>query len=388
MNYNSAVMRTTDSTYGDVYGNVYKSNGSSLTLSCDRLVSSSDSSFTVTATLKDSNNSPIPSAVLRCECNNEVFDKATHSSGVCEFTIACDGSRKYDIRVSYTGTSSVSGCFATTSVYTIGAPETLTLQANHEIIQTGDSLDIVAVLTDDNGEGVPLATVNFYEEWTPGVRFSSEANIFQSGDTVDWGAQLIDTSDGSLVRKAGQTVNFYKELGGWTPPLDGTDNITSWTTGTNTTSNGEYTSHGSYLTSGWANEDIWTLSFDYKYSAATKKYVGLMPVCSSEINPFTDAKRADYAFATWEGSFPFYGLGAEYTVSPDDFTMPDQTEWNHIDIIKLTSTKLRVVFNSEYVWECTVPNLANLSTLHIGSRDNPSSRNAGDNVIYKNIEVR
>ena len=49
--------------------------------------------------------------------------------------------------------------------------------------------------------------MNFYEQWTPGLRVS--APVVQVGDTVDIHAQLIDTSDGSLVREAGHTVNVY-----------------------------------------------------------------------------------------------------------------------------------------------------------------------------------
>jgi len=51
--------------------------------------------------------------------------------------------------------------------------------------------------------------VNFYEQWTPGLRVSATPSIIQSGDASSVKAQLIDTVDGSLVREEGHTVNFY-----------------------------------------------------------------------------------------------------------------------------------------------------------------------------------
>lgn len=82
--------------------------------------------------------------------------------------------------------------------------------SDKQIIQTGETANIVGLLTDTIGEsviGVPGQTVNFYETFTPGLRVS--APVVQSGDTVDIHAQLIDTTDGSLVRESGHTVNMY-----------------------------------------------------------------------------------------------------------------------------------------------------------------------------------
>ena len=81
-----------------------------------------------------------------------------------------------------------------------------------DTIQIGETANIVGVLTGTSGDdviGIPGQTVNFYELWTPGLRVS--APIVQSGDTVDIKAQLIDSTDGSLVREAGHTVNVYME---------------------------------------------------------------------------------------------------------------------------------------------------------------------------------
>lgn len=168
------------------------------------------------------------------------------------------------------------------------------------------------------------------------------------------------------------------------PPLDGTDEITSWTNGTNNTADGIYTSHGSYLEPGWSNESLWKIEFDYKYTAT--RYIGTMFLCTSDINPFTDAKRNSYAITTWEGGFP-PGGSLTYTESPSSFTKPSQTAWNHVSIEKLDDTTIEMVLNDTYTWTATLSVLPNWNTIHIGSRDNPSSRNTGGNIQYRNIII-
>ena len=81
-----------------------------------------------------------------------------------------------------------------------------------QIIQTGETCNVIGLLTGKLGEsviGIPGQTVNFYEQWTPGLRVSATPGIIQSGDESSIKAQLIDTRDGSLVREEGHTVNFY-----------------------------------------------------------------------------------------------------------------------------------------------------------------------------------
>lgn len=169
------------------------------------------------------------------------------------------------------------------------------------------------------------------------------------------------------------------------PPLDGTDSITKWTNMTNKTENGVFYTHGSFLTDGWSNEGLWILDFDV--SCPSWRYIGLMPICSAEINPFTDAKKSSYAYTTWEGIN--YGNGFNSSVVSQEGS-PNITDrnWHHYHIEKLSSTQLKIVIDSTYTAIVNVPNMVNHSILHIGSRDNPSSRNSGGIVELKNILVQ
>ena len=156
---------------------------------------------------------------------------------------------------------------------------------------------------------------------------------------------------------------------------------------TNTTGNGIFQSHGSFLTEGWPNDILWQLDFDVSFSAWS--YVGMMPLCSEEINPYTDAKVNSYALCKWESfTYPTQGLNCS-VVSQDPHT-PDKTanKWHHVTIIKLTDTQIKVILDNEYEAILNVPNLQNIQTLHIGSRDNPASRNSGGIMSFKNIRVK
>lgn len=170
------------------------------------------------------------------------------------------------------------------------------------------------------------------------------------------------------------------------PKLDGSEDITSWTSMTNKTENGIYYSHGSFLTQGWSNAGLWQLDFDVM--ATAWRYVGLMPICSEEINPYTDAKNQSYSMTTWEGLTYMSGL-ASTIVSEDSMTkITSLNIWHHVTIKKLSSTQVEIIINNTYHSIRNVPNLANLTTLHIGTRDNPSSRNSGGIIQYKNIKIK
>jgi len=166
------------------------------------------------------------------------------------------------------------------------------------------------------------------------------------------------------------------------PPLDGTDEITSWS-GTNTTGDGLYSGRGGYLTEGWSNEGLWQLDFDVSYKAS--RYVGIMPICSEEINPFTDAKGKQYALTAWEGVAALTGLNST-SVGPVNYKYQSPDIFHHATLKKIAEDKLIWYFDSNE-WEITAPNLKNLQTLHIGMRDNPADRTTGGPVVYKNIRV-
>lgn len=168
------------------------------------------------------------------------------------------------------------------------------------------------------------------------------------------------------------------------PPLDGTDEITSWS-GTNKTEDGIYTTHGSFLTNGWSNEGLWQLTFDVAYTGSSLGYVGIMPICSEEIKPFTDEKNKSYSLTAWEGVACLNGLEAKVE-GPANYVYLGRMSYHTAILKKVAENKLEYYFDDK-VWYLTTDKLKDLDTLHIGSRDNPSAREFGQNVLYKNIKV-
>lgn len=170
------------------------------------------------------------------------------------------------------------------------------------------------------------------------------------------------------------------------PPLDGTDEITSWSLNNrvNKTENGEYIGTGSFLTQGWSNQGLWELECDFKYD--NKLYVGLMPICSEEINPYTDAKRNEYGLTTWEGNTGLAGLDCILIEGAQSSMGVNLSEYNHMIMRKIEDTKIEF-YLGENKWIYSVPKLPTLETLHIGVRDNPADRHSGGKIIYKNIKV-
>jgi len=194
----------------------------------------------------------------------------------------------------------------------------------------------------------------------------------------------LETSDEeSEVISIDNTNPTKKESILFEPALDGTDEITSWS-GTNITEDGTYSGRGSFLTEGWSNEGLWQLDFDVSYKSSW--YVGIMPICSEEINPFTDAKNKNYSMTAWEGVALIGGLGSEIISGPVNYKYQSPDIFHHATLKKIAEDKLIWYFDSNE-WELNVPNLKNLETLHIGIRDNPANRLQGGTVVYKNIKV-
>lgn len=187
--------------------------------------------------------------------------------------------------------------------------------------------------------------------------------------------------DGTL---SSETYTVYDYL--FVPKLDGADSITKWTDIPNNTSGGIFSSHGSFLTNGWSNEGLWELDFDVQ--CTSWRYVGLMPVCNDAIKPFTDAKASVNAMTTWEGISYMAGMGFSSWDSADSMSKITNTSWHHITLTKLSPTKVKIVIDNTYTAIGNYDKLPNHSVLHIGSRDNPSDRNSGGIVKYKNIIVK
>lgn len=168
------------------------------------------------------------------------------------------------------------------------------------------------------------------------------------------------------------------------PPLDGTDAITKWTSGTNNTKNGVFTSHGSFLTDGWSNNGLWQVDYDYRYTSTY--YIGLLLLCDN-VKITSDSLMSPSAWGGWEGQFPPQWGSFSILSAPSSFSKPSQTEWNHITIQKISENKVKLILNDTYEWIYQLNNLPNWSELHFGSKNNVSSPGTGGNIQFKNIRV-
>ena len=86
-----------------------------------------------------------------------------------------------------------------------------------QIIQTGETCNVIGLLTGNLGEsviGIPGQTVNFYETFTPGLKVDAIPEIIQVGEQSCITTQLIDTADGSLIREEGLPVKIYEDVDG------------------------------------------------------------------------------------------------------------------------------------------------------------------------------
>lgn len=243
---------------------------------------------------------------------------------------------------------------------------------------------LAATIVDANNNPLSNAYVDFYkndELWMPDIPTDSDGQAIVTYYSEGVGDVEIYAKIGNL---SSETYTVYDYL--FVPKLDGADSITKWTDIPNNTSGGIFSSHGSFLTAGWSNEGLWELDFDVQ--CTSWRYIGLMPVCSAEINPFTDAKASSYAMTTWEGISYMKGMGFSSWDNADSMSKITDGNWHHITITKLSATKVKIVIDNTYTAIGNYSNLPNHSTLHIGSRDNPADRNNGGIVKYKNIIVK
>ena len=212
----SVISSASDSTYGTLYSLGYLT-GSYLVYGGSRWVTPSDTTFSVSVTLKKhSDDSVIGSASVSCLVNETTtLTATTNSSGVASFNIpVSDYVCSYKLLFKYAGTNSIAGCFVGALVHTGSDSFDLDLVADKSIIQTTENSILVASVTgtDCNGETVGVAgqTVYFFEKWTPNIRLSCNASIIQSSETVTINGQLFDNDDGSLIKEAGHSVYSYE----------------------------------------------------------------------------------------------------------------------------------------------------------------------------------
>ena len=242
----------------------------------------------------------------------------------------------------------------------------------------------------------------FGDTWASGITCEAKNFVVKSMEEITTDVNGIATcnfiGDGggeeTYYAKANNSIsNNINILDGimYAPKLDGTENITSWSSLTNKTEDGIFYSHGSFLTDGWSNEGLWELEFECMCTTSNWKYIGVMPICMSEINPYTDAKRNNYALTTWEGfTYPSgFGTSPSYTNGGSFTKLKAANTWYKMKITKTSNTTLQITLNDTYTDILTnLNNLPNATTLHIGTRDNPASRNSGDIIRFRNIVVK
>ena len=182
---------------------------------------SSAEEFEVTGVLKkQSDGSVIASSSVRCIVNDALFDTGTtDNSGEVTFTIPSFDEFLYQVKLVFEGTNSIAGCTGYAVVH-VGDLDSIILRSQSNVVGEGDSNWLCAELLGVDGYGntipVPYLDVEFLEEYTPGVRVRSNQKTFQTGDNVTLTAELYDTSDGSRVCLAGETLEIYEE---YTPGL-------------------------------------------------------------------------------------------------------------------------------------------------------------------------
>lgn len=163
----------------------------------------------------------ISGASVKCYVNNVLVSTVqTASNGDVNFNMpVSDSVNVYNLRLVYDGTSTVAGCFLSKKI-TVANVEGLTLLAETEITENGESDKLLATLygTGIDGEpiGIPGQTITVYEEYLPGVTVSAPS-ILQMGDEKNIVVQLIDTEDGSHLSMEGVSVSLVEE---YTPGVE------------------------------------------------------------------------------------------------------------------------------------------------------------------------
>lgn len=171
------------------------------------------------------------------------------------------------------------------------------------------------------------------------------------------------------------------------PPLDGTDEITSWA-GTNKTYDGIFDVHGGILSDGWSNEGLWQLEYDVAYSGKNtvmNGYVGVLTMCVEKIQNYSVGMEGKKALETWEGQASPHGLNAKI-IGPTQYAYTNRREYHHAILRKTSDTTLEFEFDGN-TWFYTIDNLSDFGTLYIGARNNPASPGSGENIYLKNIIV-
>ena len=201
--YNSLLTSVSDSTYGSVWNSEYLT-GSYLSLEYDKVIAGIGD-LTVSATLKDSTDTVIGSATLKCYFNENTYTDTTDNTGVASFTLPVTETGHGTFKVVYEGTDNVAGSVKLAGFY-CGELKDMGLISTKNIIQEDGTTRLISILS----PGVPGVSVQFYEVYTPtSLSISSDVSISEIGDTVTIKAVLRD-EDGSRIKD--ETISFYDIL--------------------------------------------------------------------------------------------------------------------------------------------------------------------------------
>ena len=215
----NTVLSSGSATIGDevltVYTGEYKVSCNFTDLSFLPLYSLEEDTATVSCKLKYT-GSVVYGATVKCIVNDTVtYTGVTDNNGSVSFSIdlTLDDVLFYGVKLVFEGNSNVGGCFHNLHFWH-GNVTGLSLVSDANTVGVDDDAHLLATLTGLNNQEVPVGvagqTVNFYEEYTPGVRLKLP-EVLMAGDEISITGELFDTVDGSRVCLAGETINVYEE---------------------------------------------------------------------------------------------------------------------------------------------------------------------------------
>ena len=160
--YNSTIVSSSEDVGGatmTVYTVSYV-NGTYFKISSDNIIPVGETSFTVSAVLRQSSDdSAVSGATVICLMNNETeLTGTTDTSGNVSFTFdMVEDVGKYIVKLMYKGSGSIGGAFKVTGLLCVDLTTLqLGLTGDKTIIQTGDDLTLTATLTGTDSTGATI----------------------------------------------------------------------------------------------------------------------------------------------------------------------------------------------------------------------------------------
>ena len=159
----------------------------------------------------------ISDATVKCYLDDVLIGTGTtDSTGHVSFTIPISERTVYPVKFVYDGgrisiVEESCGCSLNVN-YVVAEASSLTLIGEENIIQSGDTDNLLVTLTGTGVDGknirIPGVMVTFYRIVDPVLSLSASPTIIQSGEQTNITAKLTDSSSHEGIR--GQTVTFYQ----------------------------------------------------------------------------------------------------------------------------------------------------------------------------------